>query len=116
MDDVLEPMRTICVALPEVEEKPMSNGYRWAVRKRTFSYLVEVNGPDGDVVVTVFRSQPPELAALQNAGHPFFAWGTNWVGMVLDAATDWTEVGELVADSYCIAAPKKLAAQVYAAR
>ena len=115
MDDILDAMRPICVALPEVAEASMSNGYRWAIRKRTFAYLVTVDSPEGGkVIVTVFRSEPPELAALQNAGHPFFSWGQKWVGMVLDDKTDWAEVGELITDSYCIAAPKKLAAQVNA--
>jgi hypothetical protein len=112
MDAALAALRAICLGLPEVEEAPNSRGFRWMVRKRTIAYLVPVDGPDGDVIVTVFRSQPPELAALHNAGHPFFAWGTNWVGMVIEDATDWTEVAELITDSYCITAPKKLAAQV----
>ena len=116
MDEFLDALRKICLALPEVEEKQTSHHYRWVIRKRTIAYLVPVDGRDGETIVTVFRSQPPELAALQNAGHPFFAWGTNWVGIVLDDETDWTEIAELIADSYCIAAPKKLAAQVYAER
>jgi hypothetical protein len=32
--------------------------------------------------------------------------------MIIDAATDWAELAELVTESYCIQAPKKLAAQV----
>ena len=114
MDPILEALRPICLALPQVEEAPMSRGYRWVIRKRTFAYLVAVEEDDREVIVTVFRSQPPELAALQNAGHPFFPWGQKYVGMVLTEKTDWSEVAELIADSYCIAAPKKLAAQVNA--
>ena len=115
MDDILDALRAICLALPEAVEAGMSNGYRWVIRKRTFAYLVTVDAPDGgEVIVTVFRSEPPELAALQNAGHPFFAWGQKYVGLVLGDTTDWAEVAELIADSYCIAAPKKLAAQVNA--
>ena len=34
------------------------------------------------------------------------------MGMVLDNATDWDEVLELVTESYCLLAPKKLVAQV----
>jgi len=32
------------------------------------------------------------------------------VGLVLDAHTDWSEVAELVTESYCLLAPKKLVA------
>jgi hypothetical protein len=30
------------------------------------------------------------------------------VGVVFDAGVDWSEVGELVTESYCVLAPKKL--------
>ena len=47
---------------------------------------------------------------LRNAGHPFFyaGWGRDVVGMVLDDGTDWEEVAELLTESYCVLAPKKL--------
>ena len=32
--------------------------------------------------------------------------------MILDAEMDWADVAELVTDSYCVMAPKKLAAAV----
>ncbi len=34
------------------------------------------------------------------------------MGMVLDADTDWDEVRELVTESYCVLAPKKLIALI----
>jgi hypothetical protein len=51
---------------------------------------------------------------LRSAGHPFFyaGWGRDVVGMVLDDSTDWTEVAELLTESYCVLAPKKLVALV----
>ena len=51
---------------------------------------------------------------LRNAGHPFFyaGWGRDVVGMVLEDATDWDEVAELLTESYCVLAPKKLVALV----
>ena len=36
------------------------------------------------------------------------------MNMTLDADTDWTEVTELLAESYCVLAPKRLAARVRA--
>ena len=61
-----------------------------------------------------FRSSGPELVALRNAGYPFAyaGWGRDVVGMVLDDATDWDEVAELLTESYCTLAPKKLQARV----
>ena len=51
---------------------------------------------------------------LHAAGHPFFrpGWGRDTVGMVLAPDADWAEVAELVIESYCILAPRKLVALV----
>jgi hypothetical protein len=35
-------------------------------------------------------------------------WFPDIVGLVLDADVDWDEVAELVTESYCALAPKKL--------
>ncbi len=67
-------------------------------------------GSDGPINVVTFRSSGAELAALGHAGHPFFlpGWFPNIVGMVIDAGVDWDEVAELLTESYCVLAPKKL--------
>jgi hypothetical protein len=64
--------------------------------------------------VLTFRSSGAELDALRAGGHPFFApgWGSNTVGMVIDAGVDWDEVRELLTESYCTMAPKKLVALI----
>jgi hypothetical protein len=61
-----------------------------------------------------FRSPSDEIAGLVGAGHPFFKaeWGVDVVGMVLDDGIDWDEVAELLTESYCVLAPKRLAALV----
>ena len=53
-----------------------------------------------------------ERKALLAGGHPFFPSraGRDRIGVVLDDDTDWTEIRELVTDSYRILAPKKLSA------
>jgi hypothetical protein len=65
----------------------------------------------GPVTVMTFRSSGVELDALANAGHPYFRprWFPDIAGMVLDAGVDWDAVAELLTQSYCIMAPKKLA-------
>jgi hypothetical protein len=112
--DVVEHLRRIALGLPEVTEQELSAGYRWRIRTRTFVSVHNFSDKSGEALVLVFRSEPPELAALHNSGHPFFrpGWGRDGVGMIIDDDTDWAEVAELVADSYCILAPKKLAALV----
>lgn len=40
------------------------------------------------------------------------AWVRDVAGMVLDDRVDWEEVAELLTESYCVLAPKKLVALV----
>src|ERR671918_3107458 len=109
--DVLAEVRAVCLGLPEVAENQAWAGTQWRIRKRTFAHVLTIDFAEGPVTVLTFRASGPELDALRGAGHPFFrpAWGADVVGMVLDAGVDWDEVTELVTESYCVLAPKKLA-------
>jgi hypothetical protein len=122
--DVLERVRAICLALPDAYEEQAWTGRRWLVRRKTFAHVLAVDdgkpqaharavGDAGPVTIVTFRSTGAELEALSHAGHPFFhaGWGRDVVGMVLDDATDWKEVAELLTESYCVLAPQTLAAQ-----
>ena len=109
----VDRVRPICLALPDAYEEQAWAGTRWLVRKKTFAHVVELDDLGPSTVVT-FRSQGEELDALRHAGHPYFyaGWGRDVVGMVLDEATDWDEVAELLTESYCVLAPQKLVALV----
>lgn len=111
---IVEGMRNICLGLPETTEKPAWAGVQFRIRNRTFAHVVAIDSPDGSTTVVTFRSSGDELDALRSAGHPFFTpgWGTNTVGMILDGDLDWDEVAELLTESYCVLAPKKLVALV----
>jgi hypothetical protein len=128
-------LRELCLALPEVHEERAWVGTRWMVRRRTFAHVLgievagaevagaEVDGAEldgaetsgvGHQVVLAFRSAGEELEALRHAGHPLLVlgWGRDALGMVLDDETDWDEVQEVLTESYCTLAPKKLVALV----
>ena len=111
---VEERVRKICVVLPEVHEGPAFNGRSWLIRKNHFCQVHTFDHGEDQHGVLIFRSAPPELDALVHSGHPFFkpGWGARVIGMVIEDDVDWNEVAELIADSYCIQAPKKLAALV----
>jgi hypothetical protein len=124
---VVERLGAICGALPETTQEPAWIGMRWRVRTRTFAHVLVVDaesppayarvaGVDRPTVVLTFESSGPELTVLASAGHPFFkpVWRTGVVGMVLEPIDDidWDEITELVTESYCLLAPKKLAALV----
>lgn len=119
-------MRAICLALPNaVGNEGVASGVgalsgsgviSFGVSRRIFARVFVVTDPEGrEVVVLWIRADPGEREFLLASGHPYFPAGTREVGIVLDARTDWTEISELVTESYLIVAPKKLAADVEAA-
>lgn len=113
--DVERRLRRLCLGLPDAYEEHAWVGTRWRVRKRTFVHVLGVDDPvDGAHVVMTFRAAGEELEALRHAGPPFrvLGWGRDAMGLTLDAATDWDEVAELVVESYCVLAPRKLVALV----
>lgn len=113
-DEVAQRVRAICRGLPEINEERAWVGTRWMVRRRTFAHVLGVETGGHRSVVLSFRAAGEDLEMLRHAGHPFLflGWGRDAMGVVLDADTDWDEVHELVTDSFCVMAPKKLSARV----
>jgi len=115
-EDVFAEVQAVCVGLPEVTENPAWAGTQWRVRNRVFAHVITVDFPDGPVTALTFRSSGDELDALRRGGHPFYrpAWGADAVGLVLDTDTgvDWDDVRQLLTESYCVVAPRKLVAQL----
>jgi len=113
---IVGALAPICLGLPETRQEPAWAGVRWRVRQRTFAqvFTIEWGGPDTLVTMLSFRAAPGELEALITSGSPFVkaGWGTDVVWMFLTDATDWDEVQELLTESYCLLAPKKLVALV----
>jgi len=114
-DDVLAPARAVCLALPETVEVATPPGSEFKIRRRTFAYVFAVEDPAGRVIpMLACRADPEEREALLAMGHPFFAprSSVGRIGVVLEDTTDWTELAELITDSYRLLAPQKLAALV----
>jgi hypothetical protein len=124
-DAAASQVRPLALRLPEAYEEEAWVGTRWRVRGRTFAHVLPLEGgwppayaaavgSDGPLVVLMFRSGGEELDVLRHSGPPWFAppWRQDEVGLVVDGGTDWGEVAELVTDSYCVLAPKRLVALV----
>lgn len=111
-------MRVACAHLPEAHEQEAFAGVRWRVRDATVVHVVTRELDQGSVTYMTFHATGEELDALVAMGDPFFpGWGGGLVSMVLrDGSTDWEEVRELVTESYCVVAPKKLIARLGALR
>ncbi len=117
---IVERVRTLCLALPEVmvrvdysRIRTRSTARSFDIRRRSFCLLVAVEDPTGNpVVLLVLRADPDEREALLSMGHPFFAprSGRDRIGVLLADDTDWEEIRELVTESYRVLAPKKLGA------
>jgi predicted DNA-binding protein (MmcQ/YjbR family) len=113
-DDQLPRLRAICLALPEAGERPSGRHAAFLVRGRTFAYFL--NDHHGDGRLALHCKIPPEGRDLLLGSDParFFVppylGHRGWVGVYLDVPTDWEEVADLVADSYRLIAPKRLAA------
>ena len=98
-------------ALPECRQEEAWVGTRWQVGAATIAHVF---GGEDQLFRVVLRAEPDEVMALQHLGDPYFraGWGRNVVGLVLDDDTDWDELAELLTDSYCVQAPRELAALV----
>ncbi|HUD79892.1 MAG TPA: MmcQ/YjbR family DNA-binding protein [Streptosporangiaceae bacterium] len=118
--DILERVRTLCLALPEVtvrvdysRTRARSTAQSFDIRRRSFCLLVARENSTGKPVpLLVLRATPDEREALLSVGRPFFASraGRDRIVVVLTDDTDWEEICELVTESYRILAPKKLIA------
>jgi hypothetical protein len=123
--DIVARLAAIALGLPDAYEEDAWTGVRWRIRAKTFAHVLvaqegytsayrDVTGATEPTTVLTFRSSGDELLALVHAGPPFYKppWSGTIVGLVLDDSTDWTEVAELVTESYRFCAPQKLVRQL----
>jgi predicted DNA-binding protein (MmcQ/YjbR family) len=107
----LERVRALCLALPEVFERETWERPTFRVGKGKIFCMA---APDGSSAT--MKADPEEREALLADADRFYlppyVGGKGWVGVYLDRQTDWDEVAELIATSYCLIAPKRLARQV----
>ncbi len=116
----LAQARAIALALPETTENETWEHPTFRVRDKIFSGIGVGDGAtdfraDGVTALTTMtmKAAPGEQESLLASGHPFFrpkyVGHRGWIGVIIDDDTDWSEIAELVTDSYCAIAPKKLA-------
>ena len=116
-DPRLVRLTGICLGLPEATRQDTGRHASFLVRKKTFAYFLDNHHGDGIVAVCckVALGENADLAAADPARFylPAYIGPRGWVGLRLDGgAIDWSEVTEVVAGSYRLAAPKRLAALI----
>ena len=120
-EDVVRRLDAVAGALPEAYQEDAWTGVRWRIRTKTFAHVMvaqegyesayrDVTGDPEPRTLLTFHATGDELLALTHAGLPFYKppWSPTIIGVVLDDDTDWTEVAELVTESYRFCAPQKL--------
>ena len=117
--DPAERLRRICLALPEVTERPSHGAPTWFVRgKSAFVTLWADGHHDHDFPHLWCAAPPGAQAALAGSDpdlffRPPYVGGRGWIGVRLDApATSWQEIAELCEDAYRVVAPARLVAQL----
>jgi len=123
-EPIVSRLRAICLEFPEACEEQAWVGTRWMIRKKNFAHVLVIDSgwppayaraakSEGPMTVLTFRSSA-RLEAPRFSKPPFFkpVWWPDIAGVAIDAETDWDEVSDLLAASYCLLAPKKLAAQI----
>jgi len=112
-NQLTDRLRTICLALPEAEEKEAWGDPTFRVCDKIFA--MEKRG-DGRLSVWC-KAQPGSQMVLVGADPkrffvPPYVGHKGWVGMRLDTHPDWAEVAALVKRSYCLVAPRRLAMRI----
>ena len=108
-------VRAICLALPEAVEKPFGDhsSPAWRVQDKFFVMMPE----DGASLTLKSGKEAQEVLLRSDPDRFFFpkyVGSKGWIGVTLGRAADvdWDELAELIVESYCLIAPKRLAAQV----
>jgi hypothetical protein len=116
-DARLAELSRICLVLPEAERQQSGKHASFLVRGKKFVYYLDDHHGDG-IVAVCCRAALGENVALAEADPeryylPAYIGVRGWLALRLDrGATDWDEIAALVAHSYRLAAPKRLAALV----
>ncbi|MFE3056431.1 MmcQ/YjbR family DNA-binding protein [Nocardia sp. NPDC059239] len=116
MESVLELLRGVCTGLPEVAERVSHGEPCWfAGGKKMFVMFADHHhdervgfwcaAPAG-VQEELVAAEPERFFRPPYVGH------RGWLGVYLDTAVEWDEIGEIVEDAYRVVAAKRLVAEL----
>ncbi len=113
----LTRLRKLALALPESHEVEAWGEPTFRVRNKLFAMHASANNHHGAGRPAVWLKAAPGNQDLMVRAFParFFVppyvGPSGWVGVWLDGACDWAELGGLLWDGWRLVAPKRLAAQ-----
>jgi hypothetical protein len=110
---ILARLRSICLALPAVSERPSHGAPTFFVRgKRSFLMVLTDHHGDGRFAIWC-AAEPGVQAMLVDADSerffvPPYVGHRGWLGFRLDRELDWNELAGIVEDAYAEVAPASL--------
>ena len=114
MRELIERIRAICLAFPEVTERPSHGAPTWFVRDKKVFVTFWNHGHHDDDFPHLWCAAAPGVQAELIASEPstFFrppyVGHRGWLGVRLDTGIGWDEVAELCQDAYRAVAPPTL--------
>jgi hypothetical protein len=113
---LLGRLRAIIEELPETSEKLSHGSPTWWGGKKTFATFHEGSYDEGRPAVWIKAGDGVQKALVDadpdRFYRPKYLGPSGWVGMRLDAATDWDEVRELLVKGYRLVAPRRALRQL----
>src|SRR3982750_741711 len=109
----LSRLRSICLALPEASEQGGVGDPTFKVRNKIFA----MRHPMDDRESLWCKAQSGVQSSLVGSESkrffvPPYVGHHGWVGIWLDVEQDWNLLEDLIIESYCLTAPKKLISQL----
>ncbi len=115
--DPIAEIRRICLALPEVVERPSHGAPTFFVRGKK-SFATFWNDHHGDGRVALICAAPPGVQRQlvdeepERFYVPAYVGHRGWIGVRIDVAVDWDEIEAIVHDAYRCVAPVTLVRQL----
>jgi predicted DNA-binding protein (MmcQ/YjbR family) len=109
-------LRKLCLNLPEAHEVEAWGEPTFRVRNKLFAMYASAGNHHGAGRPAVWckAAAGNQQLMVQHAPARFFVppyvGPSGWVGIYLDGEVDWSELAELLVDSYRLIAPKRLVA------
>jgi hypothetical protein len=113
VDEALARVRTLCLGLPETEER-LSHGSPWFFIRGKKSFAAFLHDHHGDGRLALWCNAPPGVQEslvgmdAEQFFRPPYVGVRGWVGVRLDCGPDWDRVAEIIEDAYRESAPKRL--------
>jgi hypothetical protein len=115
---LLDRLRAICLAFPEVTERSSHGAPTFFVRNKKAFVNAWLEGHHGNTFPHLWCAAPTGMQESLLARRddrffrpPYVGW-RGWIGVRLDLGLDWNDVAELCEDAYRAVAPAGLSASL----